>query len=363
MKKMHKKLKFGIIGCGSRGLQMAKVIQLLNEKAELIVLADTDRRIRAKAEVTYPDIPVCATADKLFAVPGLDAVLVETPATFHTEISIAALRRNLHVLSDIPLVYTLEEAERLWHAANSSQALFMAGANPNYRSKTLLLQELNRLGIIGKPFYVETEYIHDTRSLFEETPWRIKYESCRYCTHSLGPVMALLPDDEIIAVSCMGTGDHLDCGALHNAMAALYRTRNNVVIRFLTSFSCNYAGPPHITTFYTTTGVIKAYNDRLEIYHADMGKYSQQPDYIRIPLGDIPRDYLLKYGADHHIAHGGADAMMLETFIDAVNNHAPSPFNIRSGLAITIPGIAAGDSALQGGKLLDIHYPWEKIND
>ena len=52
--------------------------------------------------------------------------------------------------------------------------------------------------------------------------------------------------------------------------------------------------------------------------------------------------------------HGGADAKMIEAFIDCIINDTKPPIDVDLGLNITIPGILAHESMKQGGKTLQI---------
>jgi predicted dehydrogenase len=78
---------------------------------------------------------------------GLDAVIVETGADIHAEFCIKALKRNINVLTDIPVVANLKEAELLWRAAERSSAMISVGANPNEQKFCIMLQEFYEKGL------------------------------------------------------------------------------------------------------------------------------------------------------------------------------------------------------------------------
>jgi len=85
----------------------------------------------------------------------------------------------------------------LWQAEQKSSAIFMTGANPNYWAFVEAMVDLYDKGLLGKPSYLEAEYIHDLRYLFEETPWRQEYPPIKYSTHSLGPLLRIIEEDLI----------------------------------------------------------------------------------------------------------------------------------------------------------------------
>ena len=356
-------VKFGILGCGPRGLQMARVLRLLPDLVTLSAMSDTDAACLQKAAGEFSDVAFYDSSDALLDSALLDAVITEIPPASHTEYVVKALERGIHVLGEIPAVDSLEEAELLWEKVNSSTALYMCGSNPHYRAKTTLLLKLKEMGMIGKVAYIETEYMHDMRAFGDE--WRKTYESCRYCTHSLGPVLRLLDDDEFTSVACMSTGDHFNCGRNHNAMSALLKTRNNVVVRFLTGFALPYTGPAHTTKIFSEKGILELRNESARIWLADLNGFSSKRDFLELPLTPKPSDRPANlkiidedlFRAAHY-GHNGSDLLMVQAFVEAILHATPSPIGIKDALAMTLPGIYAALSAREGGALQQIKYPW-----
>ena len=173
--------------------------------------------------------------------------------------------------------------------------------------------------------------------------------------------------DEFDTVSCMGTGDHLNCGWINNNMAALLRTKNNVVCRFMCGFAINHCGTAHRTVMYTDKGHFKFYNERAMVFTADMPLYTRSKEFYTVEFGNIPERFTndVEFPYDKVMdcgggGHGGADFIMLEDFADAIINNKPSPVSIEAGLAMTLPGIYAAESAREGGTLKKIIYPWSK---
>ena len=95
-----------------------------------------------------------------------------------------------------------EEAEDLWKAAQNTEAIISTGANPNEQKFTVLLKDFYQKGLLGKPYYMEGEYIHwgmpksaESVHLNENGDWRRLLIPIRYCTHSLGPLLTILDED------------------------------------------------------------------------------------------------------------------------------------------------------------------------
>lgn len=359
-----KTIRIGVMGCGPRGMQMARITKLIPESFTLTCMSDLDETRLAEAQSAFPEIKLFRSSDELLDSGLADAVITEIPPSVHTEYVAKALDRDIHVLGEIPAVHTIEEGEFLWDKVNSAKALYMAGSNPNYREKTRFLHKLNREGRIGKIAYIETEYMH---TMINSRDWRKEYESCRYCTHSLGPVLSLI-GSEFKTVCCMSTLDRLGNGNTHNAMSALLRTDDNIVVRLLVAFGVPYFGPAHTTRIFCEKGVLELYNEKARYWlpeNTDLSlsghKYEETP---LTPVGTarpadlkiIDEDLFLKA----HCGHNGSDIFMMKDFADAIVNHKPSPIGIREALKMTLPGIYAAESAREGGALKTIRYPWSK---
>lgn len=355
-------VRIGILGCGPRALQMGWVTQLVPECCKLTAMSDPNADALKAAQCAFPEIRLFTSSDELLDSGLVDAVLTEIPPAIHTEYVVKALERGIHVLGEIPVVDSMEEGRLLWDKVNSSKAIYMCGANPNYRAKTALLMQLKEMNLLGKIAYIETEYMHDMRTLKDN--WRKTYESCRYCTHSLGPVLKLI-DEEFTAVSCMSTYDRIDCGRSHNAMSALLHTRSNIVVRFLTAFALPYRGPAHTTRIMAEKGIVELTNEKARVWFKGLNEFSAENEYLEIPLtprGDsrptglpiLDEDMFRKASWGHN----GSDIVMLRDFADAILNGKTSPIGIREGLAMTLPGIFAAESAREGGALKQIKYPW-----
>ena len=88
----------------------------------------------------------------------------------------------------------------LWDVQKDAAGMLMTGATTCGWGFVLALQDLYRQGLLGRPYFLEAEYIHDCRGLWEETPWRKPTKKwgampIRYCTHSLGPLLSVMEED------------------------------------------------------------------------------------------------------------------------------------------------------------------------
>lgn len=351
---MPEKIRLGIVGYGRRGSSLFDLSVKTFAGVEPVAVCDSDEKNRMAAQGKYPGVRLYGDFDDMLAREKLDALIVATPATYHAKLGAKALLRNIHVLSEIPTVASVDEAAELWQAQAKSKAIYMSGANPNLWGFVDAAASLVKDGLLGKPYYMEAEYIHDVRHLFEQTPWRKTYESIRYCTHSLGPLLRLM-DEDLEWVSCFGTGSHVNGEKGQNdAMVAIFRTRNNVVVKLLTSFINHVPGMAHEYRVFGTKGYFERRCGRT-CYYSSVEQAEKK--MVELPVGEMPRGF---EGVADEAGHGGADHALLQKFFHAIENQLPSPISLREGLRMTLPGIFAAESAQKGGALTKIQYPWNQ---
>ena len=304
----------------------------------------------------------------------LDAVIVETGADIHADFCLKALEKNINVLTDIPVVANLEEAERLWKASLNSKAMISVGANANERRYAVLLEEFYKSGRLGKPYYMEAEYIHWAepgtnqykRLFLEGGEWRKTLCPIRYCTHSLGPLLNIL-DEDIRKVSCMGTGQHADASeyeggfTIDDMSLAQFQTKSGIVIRLMRNGRCCADIGMHNYRVFGTEGYMELIN-RLKKPVIRFNSRKDENKSLQEVSGEMtPPKYVDNVKAQtQETGHGGIDFALLDKFFNALLNGEPAPISLKKGLAMTLPGIYAEESSKRGGELINVYYPWDK---
>lgn len=364
-----KKNRLGVVGLGPRGrflysLAAEKFPDVVNPVAACDIAPerwnnphDFPTKEPLSMSRRFPDTIFYDDYETMLKEANLDAVLIETPADNHAEFCMIALEKGVAVLSDIPSVDSLEEAAMLWDAANQSSAIFMSGANPNEWGFVEALVDLWKHGLLGKPYYLDAEYIHDIRSYFDTSPWRRTYKPIRYCTHSLGPLLRILEED-LRTVSCVSTGAHiLGEDNQHDLMTAHFKTESGIVVRFTASFINNAHIGQHSYRVFGTEGYFERFSGRGSIAPATF--FSSNNLYGASKLTQLPIDTMrIEKELSSDSSHGGADFAMLHHFFKALAGEC-EPTTLREGLRITLPGIYAAMSAEQGGMPITIKYPWD----
>ena len=122
---METRIKLGVVGFGRRGRVLFK-LAAKSFAVEAVAVCDSDGANLKAAKQDYPDVACFSKFDRMLDDVKLDALLVETPATFHAELSSRALARNIHVMSG--RAYGLPRWRRLKNSGARNRRAAPAGA-------------------------------------------------------------------------------------------------------------------------------------------------------------------------------------------------------------------------------------------
>ncbi len=170
-----KKLRLGLLGTGIAAEKL--YLPAFRELAQRIELVACTNRTRAKAE-RYARIAgvhrVVDSAEELFALPEVEAVLVSLPIAVQPEYVLAALRAGKPVLSEKPVGPSVPAARRLIRAAKRYRAPWLVGENFAFMSHAQKLAELVHAGRLGDVRLVEVRQMTfmDAENPYFHTGWR-----------------------------------------------------------------------------------------------------------------------------------------------------------------------------------------------
>jgi hypothetical protein len=100
--------------------------------------------------------------------------------------------------------------------------------------------------------------------------------------------------------------------------------------------------------------------ERMERMGSQVIRYNSQRE-LQTGLKEISGEYMppAYAGNPDAVGHGGMDYALLDHFYTAILKGEPAPISLREGLAMTLPGIYAEESAKRNGEVLRMTYPWE----
>src|SRR5689334_4187523 len=105
-------LQVGVVGIGWAGQQHLKAYPAL-DGVRIVSVAGMEQDLRDSLQAEYAIPNAFADWQDMLDHGGLDAVSVAVPTFLHAPISIAALERGIHVLSEKPIARNAAEGQAM----------------------------------------------------------------------------------------------------------------------------------------------------------------------------------------------------------------------------------------------------------
>ena len=175
---MEKKVKFGIVGVGSRGLQAFSTMICKRSDAEIAAFCDTNAlRMKCAAEKLNITPNFYGTITDMVKNESLDAVVITTPDFYHEECAIEALQNGVNVLIDKPLATSVKGCRNIIAAAEKAGRTVMLGFNLRHNAVLKKVKKLISENTIGKVFLIENREFYDGGRTYMAR-WNRSYEFC-----------------------------------------------------------------------------------------------------------------------------------------------------------------------------------------
>ncbi|HRN25634.1 MAG TPA: Gfo/Idh/MocA family oxidoreductase [Ignavibacteriaceae bacterium] len=158
------KVKIGIIGLGG----VAQLVHLPNlskiSSADLTAVAEVNKNRLLTISDKFNVKEKYINYKEMLEKSNIDAVIIATPTSTHTDIAIDCLNAGKDVLVEKPLARTYTEAKKIVDAAKKNKKKLMVGMNLRYRPDTMLLRSFINTKEIGEPFYIKCGWIRKQSS-------------------------------------------------------------------------------------------------------------------------------------------------------------------------------------------------------
>jgi predicted dehydrogenase len=151
-------LRVGVIGVGWAGHQHLGAYQA-QPGVDIVALAGLEDAVREELADRYQVERSVARWEDLLEVDGLDAVSVAVPTFLHAPISVAALERGIHVLSEKPMARSVAEATAMVEAARSAGRILDVAFNHRRRGDIQALKRVMDAGQLGRPYYAKAWWL------------------------------------------------------------------------------------------------------------------------------------------------------------------------------------------------------------
>ena len=365
-----REIRIGVVG-GGFGSQF-----YWHEHPNCTVAGVTDLRAerRDRLQTTYRCETVYNSLEEMLRHPeAFDAIAVFSGAPDHFRHVSMCMERGLHVISAVPAVMTLEEADRLRDLKERTGLRYMMAETSYYRQPTIYARNLHGQSGFGEVFYSELEYYHDRGDLdalladkssrFYEPDgsrsWRWGLPPMHYPTHCLGHLVGVTRE-RIDRVSCLGWGGKhvwLQENRYENPywnQSALMRTNRGNMAR------CN--------VFWLVGGhgeQARWFGERGSLFMSVRGLHGdawlprstaldRREGVEEVEIPDYWKSDMLPAPMRHGSGHDGSHVFLAAEFVNALIDDREPVIDVYESLAMTVPGIVAHESSLKNGEQLAV---------
>ena len=235
-----KKLKIGLVGCGSIAeFQMEGLMKV--EQAELAAVCDM-RRDLAEAMASKYGVKAVYTDYAEMLKSDIEAVIICTPNFAHCSNAVEGAQAKKHLLVQKPFAMNMDEAERMVNAAKENGIIMQAAFFERFYGFLQKIDEIVQSGEIGRPLVIRSQMSHTGIDKFwhPKTEWfHDKKKSGGGPLGDLGAhhfdVIRWLSRSEVEAVSA-STQSLLEDGIEDNASITL-KMKNGMMAQCFMSFT------------------------------------------------------------------------------------------------------------------------------
>lgn len=391
-------VRFAMIGCGRRAPAYPRTMKVV-KNAKIVALCDFVAPLVKEIKKIAEDDTIREYTDyrKMLDDGGFDAVIVCTEPEYQVKLSIDVMEAGYHVLSEVPVGYSLEDCWKLVVATERTKKIYYLGEQIRHTPLMKYWKELVQTGVLGSIIFAEGHYIHamscyrfwrhtETGKLltWEEASktdkkvktrqWTLKHPIL-YGPHELSPLLKVI-DDRVVSVSCYSSGSpnrrmkeipfpgQFEEFPDPDIEVALMRTEKGTIIRFAASFTTPVS-IPHWYHLLGTKGEVETARGKDEpgysyfypvpvmeegIQHIPRTKeswfhfYGVPPEDIKERIEkDIPEEA-------RTTGHGGADFYPVFDFVNCLLKGTKPDIDVYKAVETAAPCILAAMSAEKGGE-------------
>ncbi len=374
-----RQVRIGIIGVGNRGYGHVKTINALQPNAKIVAICDA-RESRAKraleelntlnekkqkVKLYYGSEDIWKEMVKR---DDIDLIVIATPVPEHAHMAVYAMQQGKHVVSEVPIAFTIQEAWDLVNTAEKTRKHCMMLENVCYGEEELWILNMVKNNVFGTLTYAEAAYLHpimqkmfiksdDPKTSAYYKQWRLRlhaeYHGNLYPTHGLGPVANYMK---------IGRGDKFDYlvsmdsneASLHEYSPHSPKNNDFYDQKYFTHGDMNSSliktvkgrsilvqhdvVTPRPYSRINALGGTKAYHEgypsRLSLYDENFGhhwlddaKYKEMREKYQHPIWTKMKQEALKNGG-----HGGMDFILFYRLIHNLNNGLPMDMDVYDGV-------------------------------
>jgi predicted dehydrogenase len=164
-------IRAAIIGLGTWGQNLVRSVQGLSPHIQFTAAA-TRTPDKARDFAQTHGLRMLADYEAVLRDPEIDAVVLATPHSLHTEQIVAAARAGKPVFSEKPLGLDAESAQRAAKACAEHGVTLGVGYNWRYQPALRMIRQLIDDGTLGRVLHLEGNFCGPSAYRFPKGHWR-----------------------------------------------------------------------------------------------------------------------------------------------------------------------------------------------
>lgn len=318
-----KKLKIGVIGCGSIARQRHLPEYAAHSQAEITSVCDIVLERSREVAEQYGAVPFTRYEDLLAS--DVDAVSVCTPNYLHAPVTLAALNAGKHVLCEKPMATTKDDALSMMEAAEKNGKKLMIAHNQRFVRSHVKAKQLLEKGEIGRIYSFRTTFGHagpENWSIDGGDSWFFhKHEASFGALGDLGvhkaDLIRFLLGEEVVEVAAFVETLAKSHATVDDNAVCILKTESGIVGSLAASWS--YVSEEDNTTMiYGEKAILRLEDDP---NHALVVQY-HNGEVVKYALGNI----------QSNTADGQTQSHVVDAFVRCIVNDTPPPVSGREGL-------------------------------
>ena len=380
---MTKKVRIAALGCGGRWIGLCSLYARI-PGVEIVAVCDVAKGAAERAAAVQKENvgyapSVYTSFEEMRKNEIYDAIVITADPDVQVDFAVAEMDRGIHVMTEVPAAYTIEQCRRLVDAVEKNGVKYQLAEQTRYWHFIRLWREMAQRGEFGKIMYAEGEYLHyeekwdffqhaetgervwtndpsyHNNPLYKKA-WRYRafMDPIWYLPHELSPLLSIT-GGRIERVSCLGTrkGESYTQGFdVRDLECALMYNSNDVIFSLRAGFTAPYGNKKKTNAhWYQIKGTKQSVEwarsglDEPKLYRPETG-WELHPEW---GTADPDAEELFRSAP-----HGGADAYPLYDFVRAIIHDETPAMVVYRAVETAAPAIMAVQSAKMGGITLEV---------
>ncbi|MBP1039586.1 Gfo/Idh/MocA family oxidoreductase [Vagococcus sp. BWB3-3] len=311
-----RKFKAGIIGCGNIFEMHAKALAKL-ELVDLVAVCDSDQQ-RVRLAGQHYDCQDFTDYRRMFKEATLDVLHICLPHYLHEEVTVAAAKAGIHVLTEKPMAITVESAERMLMAAREAQIELGVIFQNRYNSGAMTLKSLIQEGALGKVLSGKCQVTWSRdETYYSQSDWKGTWEKegggvvIDQAIHTLDLINWLTGGQPKLIDATIGNRFH-DTIEVEDFAEGIIQYQEGYTLSFFANNYYSFDAPVCIE-IHTELAVATITGARLEIVYFD-----GRPTLVK----DIPAEDYLENGIASKTYWGTGHITQIDEFYQHLNGTA-----------------------------------------